>query len=128
MGREFTIDTIHRLIVSKYFGEHFYSDVVDQWKEMRAHPDFNPDFDLVSDLSGVTRFLLTTDELRSLLHIGDPMSPNSKRIMIATSDYVFGNLRMYGLIDWKDRGVTVVRNWKEAWDLLHHHDRDTAGK
>ena len=127
MGREFTIDTVRRLIISKYFGEHSYSDVVEQWKEMRAHPDFDPAFDLISDLSGVTKFQLTTDELRNLLRMGDPMSRTSKRVMIATNDYVYGNLRMYGLTDWKDRGITVVRSWEEALDLLQNRDRDTAG-
>ena len=94
---------------------------------LSAHPDFDPSFDLISDLSDVTKFLLTTDELRNLLRLGDPMSRTSKRVMIASNDYVYGNLRMYGLTDWKDRGITVVRSWEQALELLQNRDRDTAG-
>jgi hypothetical protein len=117
MGRTFKIYTKRRLIVSTYFGEHLYGEVIDQWKEIRAHPDFNPSFDLISDLTGVTSYRLSADEVRGLMFRKDPMSEKSIRIMIASTDYVYGNLRMYQMAD-PSRIVVVVRSWSEANDFL----------
>jgi hypothetical protein len=117
MGRTFKIYKTHRLIVSTYFGEHSYSDVLEQWKDMQSHPDFDSHFDLISDLIGVTSYRLSTDEVRSLMFKKDPMSEKSIRIMIASSDYIYGNLRMYQMAN-PSRIVVVVRSWNEANDFL----------
>lgn len=105
-------------MVTKYIGTLTYRTVLEQWDEVRSHPDFDPTFSYLTDLSELTEYAITTEEARDLAKLNDPFSPGSRRIVVATTDFVFGMVRMYQMSGVSHPNLTVVRSLEAARSLL----------
>ena len=97
-----------------------YRDVIQLWQEIRAHPEYDPSLNYLTDLTGVTQYKITSDEVRELVNIHDPFSPSSLRVVIAPTDLLFGMVRMYQLSGSIHPQLTVVRTLREAVRALRH--------
>ena len=93
-------------------------DVREQWEAIRKHPDFDPNFTYLTDLTGVTQYTISTTELKQLVATSDPFSRDSRRIVVAHTDYLFGMVRMYELSGDKHPRLSVVRTKSEAVNLI----------
>lgn len=119
MPKSFTVDIPNRLVISTYAGRLTFQDVIDQWNAIRAHPDFDPSFSYLTDLSELTEYLISTPEVRELARITDPFSPRSKRVVVAPSDHIFGVVRMYEMSSESHPNLVVFRTMNEANEFLH---------
>ena len=118
MPRNFTINNVQRIVVSRYAGVMTYRDVIRQWAEIRIHPEYDPSFNYVTDLTGVTEYKITSDEIHQLVNIHDPFGPTSKRIVVAPTDLLFGMVRMYEMSGQLHPGLHAVRAMDEARQIL----------
>jgi len=85
---------------------------------LQDDPRFDPDFDHVFDLSGVTRLEATSDQIRDIA-AHRVFSHNSRRAVVAPRDAEFGMARMYGIFagltgTLPESNLTVVRSLEEA--------------
>ncbi len=118
MPRTLKIDKQRRLVITTYFGVVVYQEVLDQWSDIRAHPDFDPTFAYLIDLTGITEHRISDKQVRQLAQTADPFSPGSVRVVVAPSDYLFGIQRMYQMSGDEHPHLAVVRSMEEAQRIL----------
>lgn len=120
MPARFEIDKQKRLVRSVAWGEVTIDDLRNHQRSLLAHPDFNPDFDQLYNLEGVTSAELTGDQIRSLALLG-VFSSSSRRAIVAPAPSVFGMARMfetyYSMID-NPASVEVFRDESSALQWL----------
>jgi hypothetical protein len=86
------------LVVTKCFDDVTLDDIAASALQIRNHPDFNPDFRQLIDLTRVVGLHLHYNDLYQLKHLHDPFSNEGKRAVVASADVVYGMSRMYQLI------------------------------
>jgi hypothetical protein len=119
MPAELRVEISLRAIHSRYYGEVKLADVLGQRTAMAAHPDFNPEFALIIDLSQAERIAMTGEEIRSIAQTASPLSETSLYIFIAPADETYGIGRMYQLYgELKQRNTVIVKTLDEAKKLL----------
>jgi hypothetical protein len=119
MPRTVKVDTQCRLVISCYSGELTISQVLRQWEEIAAHPDFDSSFSYLTDTSDITDYLITPSDARHLARTVDPFDRYSQRIVVAPSDLIFGMARMYGMAgEQRHPNLAVVRTIEDAYTLL----------
>jgi hypothetical protein len=94
MPTRFEIDKERRLVRSYGWGEVIFADVVQHQQGLRTHPDFDPDFDQIADLTDVDSLAISAEEIQLLAHI-TLFSENSRRAFVAPSQLAFGMVRMF---------------------------------
>jgi len=96
-----------------------YSEVLAQWDEIRSHPNHDPTFNYLTDLTKVTDYKISTMELKKLGKIEDPFSLSSLRVVVAPTDLLFGMVRMYEFSgELRHPKVYTVRTIEEALRIL----------
>ena len=121
MPRTFHIDRKNGLVISVYAGALTHQDVLDQWTEIGAHPEFDPCLAYLTDLSAVTEYTISSSEIRELTRRADPFSFESVRVVIAPKDDLFGIVRMYQMSGDVHPNLTVVRSYDEASRVFHEY-------
>lgn len=82
-----------RLIVSLGWGRLTFADLRSQQDAFAQDPDFDPTFDQLVDVSGVTSLDISIEEAKTVARRG-MFFPSSRRAVIATNPDVFGMGRM----------------------------------
>jgi hypothetical protein len=90
----FTIDPKRRLVTSIVEGTLTYQDAVAHQDGLRAHPDFDPNFDQLADFTACTDFSLNTGQMQTLA-ARSVFSPKSRRVGVAPQPLAVGLLRMF---------------------------------
>lgn len=118
LPKSLEIDAARRLVTSHYFGVMTKQDVLEQWQLIKKHPEFDPCFTYLTDLTGVTHYAISSAELKHLVETKDPFDSESRRIVVAPTDLLFGMVRMYEMSGGNHPKLTPVRSMQEAVTLL----------
>jgi hypothetical protein len=109
------IDKERNLVMSYALGVLNMEVILQHRSGLLADPEFDPSFSQLLDLTQVTKFDLTADDLRKLAS-QDLFSPKSRRAFLVPVDVGFGFSRMYEIISETagQQGIRVFRNLQEA--------------
>ena len=94
MPMDYIIDRDRRLVISVAHGSLTFADVERHQRALLVDPDFDSTFDQIGDLTRVTEFLLTSEEIR-IAAARKVFSHGSRRVCIAPDDLQFAMLRMF---------------------------------
>jgi len=111
MPIDYRILQAERLVVATFEGLITWQEIRTYRSRLRADPGFSADMDSLADMSGVTSFEPTADEMRSIV-LDDPFGPTSRHAAIAPNAAVYGMLRMYELT--ADRSEALSRVFRDA--------------
>jgi len=119
MPIQLAIDQTARMVYSTFHGKVETADLVKHIRAIKAHPLFNPEFNELIDVSGVTAFNVASEELRSLAMENSPFHPSSLRVLVAPADLLFGLGRMFqGFGNETRPNFLVVRSLSDAYRTL----------
>ena len=119
MPTKLRIDPKARIVYSTLSGDIETEDLVRQVAAIRAHPQFNPEFNELIDLSAVTSLNVSSEDVRRLAVRDSSFSPSADRVLVASQDLVFGLARMFQTFSAERRPhFTVVRSLSEAYCQL----------
>ena len=104
-----------RLVVTRATGVLVLDELADRMKKLLAHPEFDPSYDHLFDMSGVTGTEdIRTSELESFALVRI-FSFYSRRAIVAPEDLVYGFARMYEVFSHStEENFAVFRNEEEA--------------
>jgi hypothetical protein len=94
MPARFEIDKVRRLVRSFAWGTVTLADFLQNQRTLRTHPEFNPDFDQISDYSEITSVAISAEEVQLLAH-QTLFSTKSRLAFVAPSKLAFGMVRMF---------------------------------
>jgi hypothetical protein len=121
----YIIDRQRRLVITVGEGLVTFADVDGHQNNLIADPEFDPTFDQIGDLSRVTEFALSPDEVR-IVAARHVFAPGSRRVGIAPGDLPFAMLRMfetYREIFGSGEITQVFRTREEALAWFHDHPK-----
>lgn len=114
-----TIDASDRLVVVTCFGEVDDAEVLGTGAVIRSHPEFDPSFSEIVDLSEVSGGDISTQAIRELSLRESIFSPTSMHVAVAPQPVAFGLTRMFqGLAGQRRPNVVVVRTMEDARKAL----------
>ena len=118
MPAEYQIDTELGVVFSRGWDELTQGDVLVHHQRLIADPDFDPALRQLIDLSAVTHFSLSPDDLRALAP-NDPWDTGTRRAIAVPSDYIFGMARMYeARAPGTPQETAIFKTLEEARDWL----------
>lgn len=91
---QLTIDVNQRLVISTFYGEASDADLSETASRISSHPDFDPSFSEIIDLSGITAGTFSTSALANLSRQASVFTPTSVHVVIAPQPHMFGLARM----------------------------------
>jgi len=109
------IDKEQRLVTATVWDVLDKECVLSFRRDLKADPDFDPDFNQLVEYEAKTKLAMTSQEVKELM-FSDPFSPVSRRAMVTNSELLFGYARMYATF-LESTGQTkfrVFRNMGEA--------------
>ena len=108
-----------RLVVSRAIGVLVLDELADRQMKLLDHPEFDPSYDHLFDMSGVTGVEdIRTSELESFALVRI-FSYTSRRAIVAPEDLVYGYARMYEVFSHSSEdNLAVFRNEDEAMAWL----------
>ena len=119
MAVHVTIDVNQKVVVSTYYGEINDDDLFHVVSLIRSHPDFDPSFSDLMDLSGVTAGTFSTSALYQKSQQESIFDLESMHVMIAPQPHIFGLARMTQVFAAKKKPNTaVVQTIDEARKFL----------
>lgn len=121
MPSHFVIDVKHELVVSIGTGIFTQADFINHMSRLRAHPLFQPEFNLLVDCRKITSMELTSEQVEDLAR-RTVFSGQSRCGFVVSSDLHFGLGRMFASYrETVGQGPTVevFRKWEEALSWLH---------
>lgn len=108
-----------RLVITRAEGFLALKDLEEKQKALLHYPDFDPLFDHLFDMSGVTSVEdIRTSELERLASVRI-FSISSRRAIVAPGDLVYGFSRMYEVFSKStEENYAVFRNNEDALEWL----------
>jgi hypothetical protein len=115
----FKIYKERRLVMSTISGVVTMADVLVHRQNLGKHPDFDPTFAQLVDLSNVTKIELNRGDMERLAQ-DTIFSLNSRRAALATCDIAYGLARTFEMLRESkgEEGFRVFRNLDEALDWV----------
>jgi hypothetical protein len=113
MPATYSIDPAKRLVLTNFSGEVHEAEVRTMFMRMADDPAFDPDFSELLDLSAVTDFHISGEELKGISEI-DPFSSRARRAFVSPADLLFGVSRMYEGIKGNQHNIATFRHMAEA--------------
>jgi hypothetical protein len=92
----YAIDPEKKLVLSRIWGPATESEVLEHNRQLRHDPLFDPSYQQLADMSGVTELLVPTSTVRETA-LDSFFSPGVRRAFVATGDGAFGMARMFAL-------------------------------
>jgi hypothetical protein len=92
----YTIDPDKKLVLSEIWGPATEMEVLEHNRKLSGDPMFNPAYQQLADMSGVTEILVSTDTIKETAH-DSFFSPGVRRAFVASTDCTFGMARMFAL-------------------------------
>jgi len=119
MPAYFKIDKQQKLVMSTAAGVFTMADVLEHQAKLLKDSDFDPSFSHLLDLTHIAKLDIETEEVHTLAQ-RSIFSPDSRRAILANTDFVFGVLRMYEILrqDFGASGIRVFRNLDDALEWV----------
>ena len=95
MPCKYVIDREKRLVITSAWDRVTFAEVITLQDQLRADPEFNPDFDQLVDASAVTGIDATVEEVKKAAS-RRTFSSVSRRAFVATNPEVFAMGRLLG--------------------------------
>jgi hypothetical protein len=115
MPWSFDIDVAHRILRVRLWGSLSSQDLLEGDTQLRTEADFRPDFDQIIDTRGADGTAVTADAIRGLTQRPAVFSKESRRAVVADTDFGFGMARMFELLRGDEAGeIRVFRDLVEA--------------
>ena len=122
------IDNKRQLIVTTWEGEardiEFIEAIKKYQKDIQNHPDYI-NFNEIVNLSGVTRYKLTTEGIKAIGQIAsstDKSDVNSKLAIIVNTTFAYGLARMYdayrSFSKKSQKKINIFKNEKDAFEWI----------
>ena len=111
MPATYSIDPRKRVVFTVFSGSVEELDIRDMAMRLEGDPDFKPDFSELVNLSAVTDFRLTAEDLQGISNC-DPFSNQAQRAFVCPEDLLFGICRMYECI----KGGTHMATFRSMSD------------
>jgi hypothetical protein len=92
----YAIDPKKRLVLSEITDPATESEVHEHNSRLRSDPLFDPTYQQLADMSGVTEILVSTKTVRDTA-LDSFFAPGVRRAFVATADGTFGMARMFAL-------------------------------
>jgi hypothetical protein len=108
-----------RLVMSSVSGVVTIADALAHRENLRKHPDFDPSFSQLVDLSNVTKIEFSREDVERFAQ-DTIFSLNSRRAAVATGDRVYGLARMFEMLRESkgEAGLRVFRHLDEALEWV----------
>ena len=114
----YEIDHQRRLITSRLWDPVTDREVFDHNKKLRSDPQFEPTYQQLVDLTGITEVVVTTSMINET-SLGQFFEPGTRRATVAVDDAVYGMARMFALrAESVGQTIQVFRDLKHARDWL----------
>jgi hypothetical protein len=115
----FKIYKERRLVMSTVSGVVTIAEALAHRQILGKHPDFDPTFSQLVDLSNVTKLEFSREDVEKFAQ-DSIFSLNSRRAALATSDFAYGLARMFEMHRESkgEEGIRVFRNLDEALDWV----------
>ena len=115
----FKIYKERRLVMSIVSGVVTIADALAHRQNLRKHPDFDPSFSQLVDLSNVTKIELSREDVERFAE-DTIFSLDSRRAAVATCDVTYGLARMFEVLRESkgEEGLRIFRNLDEALDWV----------
>lgn len=114
MSVEYTIDTVHKVVVVRFAGEMTDADLTGIATETKSH-QFDPSFSEIVDLSAVTGKSVSTFAVQTVARRPSIYDPASRHVVIAPQPHAFGLSRMFQIFAEQSRpNMVVVKTMEEA--------------
>lgn len=94
MPISFQVDTARQLILTSAHGQVNFAEVMEYFRELRAHAQFQPTFFELFDLRATSGMSITAGEISQLAQI-PVFAPAARRALVAQSALIFGLCRMF---------------------------------
>ena len=113
------IDKSRKLVITRAEGLLTLKELETRQKALLDEPEFDPSFDHLFDLSGVTSLEeITTSQLERISRVRIFLTP-SRRAIVAPGDLLFGFSRMYEVFSKSTKkNYSVFRNIEDAMEWL----------
>ena len=119
MPYHFEFDFEHKILLTVMEGEIQGVEISTIDQDMRDRIARMQPAAGISDLSGVTNFNVPSPIMRAAALQPAPFPPETRRFIVAPSDFLFGMSRMYELVADRPEGkLRVVRSREEALAAL----------
>jgi hypothetical protein len=92
----YEIDHKQRLVTSRLWGTITEDEVHNHNKKLRTDPAFNPSYQQLVDLTGITEIKVGTSMINTTA-LDQFFSPGTRRAFVASSDATFGMARMFAM-------------------------------
>ena len=115
----FKIYKERRLVMSAVSGVITIADALAHRQNLRKHPDFDPGFSQLVDLSNVTKIDFSRQDVERFAE-DTIFSLDSRRAAVATGDVAYGLARMFEMLRESkgEEGLRIFRNLDEALDWV----------
>ena len=118
MPATYEIDRQKRLITSRLWDPVTDREVFDHNKLLRSDPQFDPTYQQLVDLTGVSEVIVTTSMINET-SLDQFFEPGTRRAMVAVDDAVYGMARMFALrAESVGQTIEVFRDLRRARDWL----------
>jgi hypothetical protein len=94
MAFSYVVYPEHRLVISTGSGRVTWNEIKARQDQTKTDPDFNPEFNQIVNLSGVTSFAMNSGQA-SVLAQRTVFSSTSRRAFVAPAPIAFGMSRMW---------------------------------
>ena len=114
----YELDNQRRLITSRLWGAVTDREVFEHNEQLRNDPQFDPTYQQLVDLIGVTEVVVSTGMIGET-SLDQFFKPGTRRAMIAVEDAVYGMARMFALrAESVGQTIQVFRDPQQARDWL----------
>lgn len=108
-----------RIVITRVQGTLRIGEFEAKQLELKKNPDFDPSFNHLFDMSGVTWMEDVTASVVKRIAQTRIFSPTSRRAIVAPDDLTYGFSRMYEVFSKaNDSNLAVVRNEEQAMAWL----------
>jgi hypothetical protein len=119
MPASVTIHSDRRLVYSAFHGELTEEEFLQHAERLRQHPSFDPSYDEIVDLRGVTELHASSEAVLKLAQTESLYNRESKHVVIAAPGLLFRLARLFqGLAEETRPNLKVVKTPEEAFDYL----------
>ena len=119
MPATLTIHPNRRLVYTAFHGDLDADEFMQHAETIRNHPKFDPSYDEVVDLRGVTELHASTEMVLKLARRESLFHRESKHVVIASPGLIFRLAKLFqGIAEETRPNLKVVRTPEEAFDYL----------
>jgi len=113
------VDPSKKLFIIRMEGKITADDLKKLARNLKNHPQFNPTFDRLIDLSAIEKMEISSEVVRQLAVSSETtFDDSSRRAIVASSDFMYGISRMYQTITNRLKQTRVFRTIEEARQWL----------